>query len=58
MGVSTVPLLVVLRRLERNWEDGSMGKSPCSASVKSCVQIPNTHVKSQLSSHTALALVL
>lgn len=25
MGVSTVPLLMVLRRLERNWEDGSMG---------------------------------
>lgn len=31
LGVNTVPLLMVLRRLERNWEDGSMGKSPCRA---------------------------
>lgn len=37
MEVSTMPLLMVLRRLERNWEDGSMGKSPCSAGMKSCV---------------------
>lgn len=58
MGVGTVPLLMVLRRLERNWEDSSMGKRPCSASMKTSVQIPSPHVKSQRLTHTALALGL